>query len=177
MLNYRYRYRHLQELATAQCIYAYQLRDIGVIDEVIWETAAGEDYTAFAVLAGRIAHFVQSSLEQLGALSAEQIVQQRYAKFRSMGTFALLSQEERLRAIAEAQEKKGAVKRPPKTDKSPCKLVQHLAQEIVTGTYSRYRGLAPLRCPAVAPAVPDISECVCVRWREKERPVCGACPC
>ena len=31
-----------QELATAQCIYAHQLQALGVVDTVIWESAAGE---------------------------------------------------------------------------------------------------------------------------------------
>eukprot|EP00606_Chrysophyceae_sp_TOSAG23-5_P001599 GSChrysophyteH2.ASY1.ANO1.821.1 assembled CDS len=36
-----------QELATAQCIYAYQLKNIGVVDEILWESADGETYTNF----------------------------------------------------------------------------------------------------------------------------------
>ena len=80
-----------QELATAQCIYAYQLKDIGVVDEIIWEKAdeaadssssggARETYQAFPVLKERIHSFLARSLAQLSALSPEELVAHRYRK-------------------------------------------------------------------------------------------------
>ncbi|CAM9310439.1 unnamed protein product [Ectocarpus sp. 6 AP-2014] len=41
-----------QELATAQQIYANQLKEIGVVDEVIWEPAQGETHEHFPIMAG-----------------------------------------------------------------------------------------------------------------------------
>ena len=64
------------------------------------------------------------------------------------------------RAVAEAKEKKGESKRPPKVDTTPSLLVQHIAEETVTGTYSRYRGMAPANCPATPPAVPVTAKAV-----------------
>ena len=82
-----------QELATAQCIYAYQLKDIGVVDEIIWEKAADvegsssdgngsgrETYQSFPVLKERIHSFLARSLAQLSALSPEELVAHRYRK-------------------------------------------------------------------------------------------------
>ena len=76
-----------QELATAQCIYAYQLKDIGVVDEIIWEKAADESsssdretYQSFPVLKERIHSFLARSLAQLSALSPEELVAHRYRK-------------------------------------------------------------------------------------------------
>ncbi|CAN0285747.1 unnamed protein product, partial [Ectocarpus fasciculatus] len=41
-----------QALATAQQIYANQLKEIGVVDEVIWEPAQGETHEHFPIMAG-----------------------------------------------------------------------------------------------------------------------------
>ena len=62
--------------------------------------------------------------------------------------------------MAEAKEKKGESKRPPKVDTTPSLLAQYIAEETVTGTYSRYRGLAPTNCPATPPAVPVTAKAV-----------------
>ena len=62
--------------------------------------------------------------------------------------------------MAEAKEKKGESKRPPKVDTTPSLLAQYIAEETVTGTYSRYRGLAPANCPATPPAVPVTAKAV-----------------
>ena len=64
------------------------------------------------------------------------------------------------RAVAEAKEKKGETKRPPKVDTTPSLLARHIAEETVAGTYSRYRGLASANCPATPPAVPAIAKAV-----------------
>ena len=80
-----------QELATAQCIYAYQLKDIGVVDEIIWEKAADknsssgrETYQSFPVLKERIHSFLTRSLVQLSALAPEELVAHRYRKVVSV---------------------------------------------------------------------------------------------
>ena len=64
------------------------------------------------------------------------------------------------RAVAEAKEKKGESKRPPKVDTTPSLLARFIAEETVTGTYSRYRGLAPANCPAMPPAMPVTAKAV-----------------
>jgi hypothetical protein len=148
------------ELARAQCIYAYQLKEIGVIDEIIWELGGNESeetYTAFPILASRIEKFILDSLQELQALTKDELVQQRYDKFRSIGTFALLDSDARANAISEANAKRGAAKKPSVVDNTACKLLQHIAQESISGIYSRYRNLAPVDCPVKAPDSPEIA--------------------
>ena len=45
-------------------------------------------------------------------------------------------------------------------DATPSLLARYIAEETVTGTYSRYRGLAPANCPATPPAVPVTAKAV-----------------
>ena len=145
-----------QELATAQCIYAYQLKEIGVVDEIIWETASGESFNSFPVLKERISAFLENTLTHLESLNQDEIVAHRYDKYRNLGTFALLNAEARAAAITEAQAKKSESKRPPKQDVSPTLLLKHLAEETVCGSMSRHRGLAPTSCPQQPPVVPVV---------------------
>ena len=68
-----------QELATVQNIYAYQLKAIGVVDEIVYERE-GETYESFPVTAARAANFIGRKLKLLTAMSADELVAQRYAK-------------------------------------------------------------------------------------------------
>ncbi len=141
-----------QELATAQCIYAHQLQSLGVVDEIIWEEegeAARETYKNFPKLGARIESFLRQSLMALLPLTAEQLVQQRYTKYRKLGTFSLLNGEERTRAIESAKQasagsKKRVADAPAKPSATHSKLVKHLAEEVVLGERSKYRKLAPV---------------------------------
>ena len=145
-----------QALATAQCIYAYQLKEIGVVDEIIWETPEGETFQSFPVLKERLSEFLDRSLTFLCGLNDDEIVAHRYDKFRNLGTFSLLDADARAAAIAEAQTKKSDVKRPAKENVSPTLLIKHLAEETVCGALSRHRGLAPASCPLAPPAAPSL---------------------
>ncbi len=79
-----------QELATAQCIYAYQLKEIGVVDEIIWEpVAVTETYKSYPILTKRINNFITSSLLSLLPMNCDEIIAHRYKKFRSLGTYSL----------------------------------------------------------------------------------------
>merc|ERR1719230_473049 len=73
-------------IATAQNIYAPQLKELGVIDEVIWEKD-GEDCKNFPQTTNNIVSFVENSLADLAKMDSAALVKQRYAKFRSMGKF------------------------------------------------------------------------------------------
>lgn len=143
-----------QELATAQCIYAYQLKDIGVVDEILWEAPETESFENFPILASRIRGFILRSLNSLSDKSPSEIVSQRYAKFRALGTFDTLDENARKAAVAEAVEKSKRVARTPKDPSVPSLLIKHLAQETVCGARSRYRELAPEKCPLNPPAIP-----------------------
>jgi len=73
-----------QALATSQCIYAYQLKELGVVDEIIWESI-GENFNNFPILKSRLTNFIASSLLKLEGLTKEELVIHRYNKFRTIG--------------------------------------------------------------------------------------------
>ena len=148
-----------QELATAQCIYAYQLKEIGVVDEILWETASGESYQSFPVLKSRIEAFLASSLKELSNKSVDEIIAHRYTRsFVISGSSSSWTRRAGLAAVQEAIEKKNPPKRPAKPDTSATKLLEHLAQEVVNGALSRHRGLAPESCGEQAPAEPKVAK-------------------
>ena len=90
-------------------------------------------------------------------MTVEELVAQRYQKYRNLGTFSLIPDpDERKAKINEAGEKKGATKSSARVDTKPSLLIKHLGEEIVTGLYSRYRGLAPVNCPSTPPVPPTV---------------------
>jgi len=142
------------------------------VDEIIWEAAGQEEtFQSFPVLRARIHQFIADSLEQLSGLNTDAIVEQRYGKFRALGTFALLDESGRDEQIKLAESKKGPSKAGA-TSKAPVGiLIRHLAEEIVTGGFSRYRGLAPA-VSFVPPAVPSAVNTAPVRpadWTNAKR--------
>jgi len=150
-----------QALATAQCIYAYQLKAIGVVDDIVWESATGasgtETYKDFPVLRSRVRAFIQSALKELNGLDAQKIIAQRYAKYRAMGTFSLMDAEARASAVVAAKADSKRPSREPRNKTTASLLIKHLAQQVVCSESSRHRGLAPASCgllPPVAPVVP-----------------------
>jgi hypothetical protein len=141
-----------QELATAQCIYAHQLQALGVVDEIIWEEegdAARETFKSFPKLRARVAAFVRASLKTLLPLTTEELVQQRYGKYRKLGTFSVLDGTQRAEAVeaakvAAAASNKRAANGAAKAGPAFSKLTKHLADEVVLGERSKYRKLAPV---------------------------------
>lgn len=75
-----------EQAAAALKLTAPDLLSFGLIDGIVPEPPAGahEDPDGAAVLLGRQ---LEVSLEELAALTPDQIVQERYAKFRHMGNF------------------------------------------------------------------------------------------
>jgi len=143
-----------QELATAQQIYAHQLKEIGVVDEIIWEQE-GETFEDFPILKERIAAFLETSLTELLAMSPEKMVEQRFERFRGLGTFSELDEEQKAKILEEATKNAKPRSRPPKPDTTPNKLVSFIANEIIKGERSLYKGLAPAGIPKVAPVAPE----------------------
>ena len=80
-----------RELATAQNIYASQLKELGVIDEIIWEVDGRQDetYSKFPLLKADIASFILRSLEELSPKKSDVLVSSRYDRFRGMGVFGI----------------------------------------------------------------------------------------
>ena len=93
-----------QALATAQCIYAYQLEKMGVVDEIIWEQAeteakSKETFQSFPVLKARLHSFLQRSLAQLSSLSEAELISHRYTKYRALGTYSEIPEAEKRLAL------------------------------------------------------------------------------
>eukprot|EP01064_Diplonema_japonicum_P006183 TRINITY_DN1411_c0_g1_i1.p1 TRINITY_DN1411_c0_g1~~TRINITY_DN1411_c0_g1_i1.p1 ORF type:complete len:1297 (+),score=346.09 TRINITY_DN1411_c0_g1_i1:128-4018(+) len=78
-----------RSLATAQHIYASQLKELGVIDEIIWEVDGKEleTHKSFPLIQKDIRSFILRSLEELTPMEDDQLVDSRYGKFRGMGVF------------------------------------------------------------------------------------------
>merc|ERR1712048_13380 len=73
-------------IATSQNIYAPQLKNLGVIDDVIWEKE-GENCKNFPGTSHNITAFVENNLAELSKMDSSSLVTQRYEKFRSMVKF------------------------------------------------------------------------------------------
>jgi acetyl-CoA carboxylase carboxyl transferase subunit alpha len=77
-----------EEAAAALKLTAPDLLQLGLIDGIIPEPAEGA-HTDPDGAAAALRETLRASLEQLDALSPEELVEQRYAKFRAMGNFFL----------------------------------------------------------------------------------------
>lgn len=144
------------ELATAQSIYAYQLKRLGVVDEVVYEDL-NENFEAFPVTRARVSAFIASSLASLLQMSGSDLVAQRYGKYRALGKFLELSDQERAEKHAEAVANATKKGRRPASDTTPCKLVRFLAHEVLYGERSRF--VHPtVKCPLDPPDEP-VFEC------------------
>jgi acyl-CoA carboxylase subunit beta len=75
-----------QELAKAQQIYANQLQALGVVDTILYEKE-GETFEQCPHLQASIRAFIAQSLNDLAALSPDELVAQRFTKFRGMGAW------------------------------------------------------------------------------------------
>jgi len=130
-------------LASKQNIYAPQLKELGVIDEVLWEKD-GEDCKAFPGTMSNIAAFVEASLQELSELDTVALVEQRYKKFRSMGKFKEYTPAEReALTAAPVEEKKKQRPTPP----PPLKVLNFLTETTLKGANSFFKGKGPADCP------------------------------
>lgn len=67
-------------------ITAPQLKELGIIDDIIPEPLGGA-HNDYATAAANVKTYVQKYLGQLAKLTPQQLIDQRYEKFRSMGVF------------------------------------------------------------------------------------------
>jgi acetyl-CoA carboxylase carboxyl transferase alpha subunit/acetyl-CoA carboxylase carboxyl transferase beta subunit len=144
-----------QELATAQNIYAYQLTKLGVVDEVIFEDLA-ETHNNFPVTKARIVAFVTRELSKFATMSSEEIVAQRYTKYRALGRFLEMTSEVRESKLQAADALPVKERPAAQRTSTPCKLIKHLANEVIHGQRSRFQGLAPAGMVTTSPSVPDL---------------------
>eukprot|EP00421_Protoceratium_reticulatum_P012749 CAMPEP_0168387574 /NCGR_PEP_ID=MMETSP0228-20121227/16014_1 /TAXON_ID=133427 /ORGANISM="Protoceratium reticulatum, Strain CCCM 535 (=CCMP 1889)" /LENGTH=1281 /DNA_ID=CAMNT_0008400811 /DNA_START=61 /DNA_END=3906 /DNA_ORIENTATION=+ len=133
-------------LATIQGVYAPQLKELGIIDDVIWEQD-GETCEDFPATLNNLEAFVEASLKELSTLDQSTLVEQRYAKFRSMGKFKEYGAEESEALMsAEVEEKKKA--RP--VLQTPPKVLEYLTERTIKGEHSFLKGKGPKDCPRTA---------------------------
>ena len=78
----------LEEAAAALKLTAPDLLQLGLIDGIIPEPAEGA-HTDPDAAAAALRETLRTALAQLDTLSPEELVEQRYAKFRAMGNFFL----------------------------------------------------------------------------------------
>ncbi|CAE7803712.1 pyc [Symbiodinium sp. CCMP2456] len=130
-------------LASKQNIYAPQLKELGVIDEVIWEKD-GEDCNEFPATMSNISAFVEASLQELADMDQSKLVEQRYQKFRNMGKFKEYSPEEREALTSAPAEQKSKRQRSVPT---PPKLLTFLTEQTMKGDSSFFKGKGPKDCP------------------------------
>jgi len=78
-----------KQAAEAMKITAPDLKEMGIIDEIIPEILGGahRDSTTQAVLIGEV---LRESLKQLTMMNKQEIVEHRYEKFREIGKFTEL---------------------------------------------------------------------------------------
>ena len=77
---------HAPEAASALKLSAQDLQELGIIDGIVPEPAGGAHHD-HAIAAENLKQAVTEALDQLGSLSADQLLQQRYDKFRAFGQF------------------------------------------------------------------------------------------
>jgi acetyl-CoA carboxylase carboxyl transferase alpha subunit len=130
-------------IATMQNVYAPQLKELGVIDDVIWEPE-GETYENFPTTATNLLSFLETSMDELQALDNAALVSQRYSKFRAMGKFKEYAAADREALInAAPQEKK---RDRPATAPAP-KILSYLMEKTLKGEHSFHKGKGPKECP------------------------------
>ena len=131
-----------------QRIYASQLKDLGVIDSVIYESSdlneEADTHENFEGVLERIKEFTVKSLMSLSHLDESQIVENRYQKFRNMGKFDLIDidqKQEILRSVESLTLKQRAIK--TKTDSKPSKILSFISSQTLKSPYSKFKGRAP----------------------------------
>lgn len=95
-------------------------------------------------MGARIRNFIANSLNSLFTLNEEGLIANRYEKFRGMGVYDLLSEEDRANRIKAALERAnaGGVKKKETTSTTSStvasKIIQFIAQTSMNGDHSRY---------------------------------------
>jgi acetyl-CoA carboxylase carboxyl transferase alpha subunit len=140
-----------RSLATMQKIYAPQLKELGVIDQVIWDSGS-ESHNSFPTLANSITTFILESLVSLPSDPAS-LIEHRYNKFRKMGDYDLLNENERKVRVEEARNIPQP-NRPPRTkpNSNKSRLLNYLTTRTLIGEYSAFKG----RCPDISQYVADV---------------------
>ena len=108
-----------------------------------------ENFRSFPRLQALIRASLSASLSRLVALTPTELVQQRYQKYRALGHFSEWDHDKRAAEVLRIKSSKAgkvATKKSPSSSSPPSPsslLVQHLAEEVISGKLSLYKKLAP----------------------------------
>lgn len=130
-----------RDLASAQKIFAHNLKELGAIDVIVPEH---EDQTNAECdkVATEIKGFFISSLAGLAGLDGEGLVSHRYHKFRSLGKWKNISEEEI--ATQSAAPRTTRTQRAKAASTGPqSKTLHFIAETTLNSAYSNYLGKKP----------------------------------
>ena len=141
-----------RELARAQAVHADQLKDLGVVDNILQEFE-GETYENCPKLLAEISGFVTKSLEKLVKMSPEELVKSRYSKFRSMGSKCFTSynsddlrksrKDQAMVFVNQDSNGRKSRRRGAKIDESSSSLLRFVCDRTLANERAHFRDLAP----------------------------------
>lgn len=112
-----------------------------MVDTIIYEKQ-GESFENCPHLRSSLRTFIADSLKELAPLSPDELVNQRFRKYRAMGKYAVYD-ESKKRVLLEEITASVGDKKPAKVAKrnpTPGRLISFLANETVHGERSFYKG-------------------------------------
>jgi acetyl-CoA carboxylase carboxyl transferase alpha subunit len=131
-----------RDIANMQKIYAPDLKKRGVIDRILWEYD-GEVTKSCPLIMNDIQKYLSATTNELLKLTPENLVQQRYKKYNSMGFYKLLSTDE----IANADSKpklSASQKRARNQSMGPqSKTLKFIADRTLNSPHSAFLGKQP----------------------------------
>ncbi len=159
--------RDCAALAKLQAVYAQNLVELGVIDEIIDESE-GETWNNCPELLLRLRSFYSRSLSKVSALGPQVVRMERYEKFRKMGKFQVLSADDVKRVLqqsssASASASAGrarAAAASARESSKPSRTLRFLAERTLNAAESAFRNkepqgmVDPRKLPAHGP-IPD----------------------
>jgi pyruvate carboxylase len=131
-------------LAALQKIYATDLKELGVIDTILWEYE-GEVAGNCPKIMKDIKKFMVKALSTLSKLRPDELVEERYNKYRKMGKFKFLTTNE----INNVKQRKTPTParntRPNRTPSQgpPSRTLKFIADRTLNSPYSTYLGKQP----------------------------------
>lgn len=130
-----------RDLATAQKIFAHNLQELGAIDVIVPEHD-GQTNESCDLVANEIKSFFLSSLTGLSGLDGEALVSHRYHKFRSIGKWKNVTEEEI--ATQSAAPRTTRTQRAKAASTGPqSKTLHFIADTTLNSAYSNYLGKKP----------------------------------
>lgn len=135
-----------KNLSLAQKIFAHQLKELGVIDSIIGEKEDENVHNSARVMS-EIKAFFTRTLKRLSKKNPDELIKHRYAKFRIMGKYQILTDEDIEKVKSELSKSTGdkpqrrKQRRPSVGPQS--KTLKFIANQTINSQYSVYLGKQP----------------------------------